>query len=140
MTGNDATAKTVDDAGFTLIELMVVIIIIGILSAIAIPAFLNQRQSAWDGAAKSDLANFRLVAGQYEETQNGTYTGLSFSVATAAPYGFKPSTDEPSGQWTVAITNGGSSYTAQVYSKQYASPGTGHRFKFDSSTGQTTQN
>jgi type IV pilus assembly protein PilA len=40
--------------GFTLIELLAVIFIIGVLSAIALPAFLGQRAKAQDGAAKSD--------------------------------------------------------------------------------------
>lgn len=44
------------EAGFSLIELLVAIIIIGILSAIAIPMFLSQRQKAVDTAAKSDVS------------------------------------------------------------------------------------
>jgi type IV pilus assembly protein PilA len=43
------------DDGFTLVELLVVIIIIGILAAIAIPVFLNQRKKGYDAEAKSDL-------------------------------------------------------------------------------------
>lgn len=47
--------------GFTIVELLVVILIIGILSAIAIPAFLNQRKSAVDASLKSDVKQLAVV-------------------------------------------------------------------------------
>jgi type IV pilus assembly protein PilA len=51
-----------DDRGFTLIELMVVVLIIAILIAIAIPTFLGAQDRARDRAAQSDLRNSLTAA------------------------------------------------------------------------------
>jgi type IV pilus assembly protein PilA len=61
------------EKGFTLIELLVVILIIGILAAIAIPAFLNQRNKAYDSAAKSNLRTAATAEETYATDNNGTY-------------------------------------------------------------------
>ena len=63
------------DEGFTLIELMVVVMIIAVLIAIAIPSFLGFRKSAQDRSAQSEVRNvllsekaFWLEEGDYTET------------------------------------------------------------------------
>jgi type IV pilus assembly protein PilA len=99
--------------GFTLIELMVVVLIIAILIAIAIPTFLGARARAQDRAAQSNLRN-ALTAEKTYYTDNQVY-----SADVAATGALK--TIEPSISWTA---DGTPATAGQVLVAISASPAT----------------
>lgn len=74
-----------EEKGFTLIELMIVIAIIGILAAIAIPQFSAYRQRSYNAAAQADLRNAATAQEAYF-VDNGTYTATIGNL-TGSNYG-----------------------------------------------------
>ena len=72
------------DEGFTLIELMVVVMIIAVLIAIAIPSFLGFRSSAQDRSAQSELRNV-LLAEKAFWLDNGDYTETAGDITSFEP-------------------------------------------------------
>jgi type IV pilus assembly protein PilA len=80
---------TTAERGFTIIELLVVIIIIGILLAIAVPAYLGFRDRAANTAAQSNL-RAALPAAEAYYTDNGTYKGMDSTDLIAIDPGISP--------------------------------------------------
>ena len=70
--------------GFSLIELLVVILIIGILAAIAIPSFLNQARKANDASAKELVRTAQTTMEAYANDHNGSTAGVSVPADLSA--------------------------------------------------------
>ena len=77
--------KTRNQKGFTLIELMIVVVIIGILAALAIPRFMRATTKAKQSEAKQVLKQIYTMQHAYRQEYNGyALNGITASAASAA--------------------------------------------------------
>ena len=116
-----------DERGFTLIELMIVIAIIGILAAIAIPQFSAYRVRSYNSAAQSDVRNIATAQEAYYVDKSlysgaaGDLTGTKFgymqtakvdvTITGASPTGYTITGFHTSGNKTYTLTGPGGTIT-----------------------------
>src|SRR5947209_6884662 len=107
-----------DQRGFTLAELLVVILIVGVLAAIALPLFLGHKDKAHDAGAKSDARNLVsevescfATEEDYSKCQTAAELGTTGLTLGTAPGEVTVSSASQSTYTIQAVSQSGSTYT-----------------------------
>src|SRR3954447_5063512 len=107
-----------EESGFTLVELLVVMLILGILAAIAIPAFLNQREKANDADAKADVNTAQQAMETFQTDHAGSYATADVAALRTIEPALQNATLAVSGvaqnAYTVTVTADSTGHTFSV--------------------------
>ncbi len=129
--GTRCTNAANDERGFTLMELLTVLLIIGVLAAIAIPSFIGQTARASDASAKTQIGTLQTAMKEFAMDNSGSYKGATLAKLEAIEPTLK---DE-----TTAVAKEVAGATVTNFEIESEAVGSNHVYKLVSSNGEVTR-
>lgn len=107
------------EGGFTLVELLVVMLILGLLAAIAIPSFFNQRDKATDADAKASVRTAQTAIETYATDNGGSYANATVANLRTIEETLSETSGTPD---RLTVSSTADTYTVSVTSDRTGGP------------------
>lgn len=101
--------------GFTLVELLIVVVVLGVLTAVAVPQFNDAKVASYDAASRTDLRNLTTAAEQHFQEAGGYPDEDGSPGASASTFSFRPSDGVA---WSIDPVAGGAGFRAAAWHEE----------------------